>query len=153
MITDPKSWSVDGNPIPMAFSDSSMEQILSKSFKIQFNGYKTIKVNLIPAEILRTLFKLLRQQQKVHYSETGRNAERKKKTSLVKISYENFLRPQFCRYIFPHNLTVSLQYHYTNFSNFRGTQRQFSKNICSEDDLRFRIFGTFLVKFLTCDLS
>ena len=137
----------------MAFSDSSMEQILSKSFKIQFNGYKTIKINLIPAEILRTLFKLLRQHQKVHYSETGRNAERKKKTSLVKISYENFLRPQFCRYIFPHNLTVSLQYHYPNFSNFRGTQRQFSKNICSEDDLRFRIFGTFLVKFLTCDLS
>ena len=134
----------------MAFSDSSMEQILSKSFKIQFNGYKTIKINLIPAEILRTLFKLLRQQQKVHYSETGRNAERKKKTSLVKISYENFLRPQFCRYIFPHNLTVSLQYHYTNFSNFRGTQRQFSKNICSEDDLRSRIFGTFFVKFLAC---
>ena len=25
LITDPKSWSVDGNPIPMAFSDSSME--------------------------------------------------------------------------------------------------------------------------------
>ena len=24
----------------------------------------------------------------------------------------------------------------------RGTQRQFSENICSEDDLRSRIFGT-----------
>ena len=32
----------------------------------------------------------------------------------------------------------------------RGTQRQFSENICSEDDLRSRIFGTFLVKFLAC---
>ena len=32
----------------------------------------------------------------------------------------------------------------------RGTQRQFSENICSEDDLRSIIFGTFLVKFLTC---
>ena len=32
----------------------------------------------------------------------------------------------------------------------RGTQRQFSENICSEDDLRSRIFGTFLVKFLVC---
>ena len=31
---------------------------------------------------------------------------------------------------------------------FRGTQRQFSENICSEDDLRSRIFGTFCVKFL-----
>ena len=30
----------------------------------------------------------------------------------------------------------------------RGTQRQFSENICSEDDLRSRIFGTFFVKFL-----
>ena len=32
----------------------------------------------------------------------------------------------------------------------RGTQRQFSGNICSEDDLRTRIFGTFVVKFLAC---
>ena len=32
----------------------------------------------------------------------------------------------------------------------RGTQRQFSENICSEDDLRSRIFGTFAVKFLAC---
>ena len=34
--------------------------------------------------------------------------------------------------------------------NARGTQRQFSENICSEDDLRSRIFGTFVVKFLAC---
>ena len=32
----------------------------------------------------------------------------------------------------------------------RGTQRQFSENICSEDDLRSRIFGTFVVKCLAC---
>ena len=32
----------------------------------------------------------------------------------------------------------------------RGTQRQFSENICLEDDLRSRIFGTFFVKFLAC---
>ena len=32
----------------------------------------------------------------------------------------------------------------------RGTQRQFSENICSEDDLRSRIFGIFVVKFLAC---
>ena len=33
----------------------------------------------------------------------------------------------------------------------RGTQRQFSENICSEDDFRSRIFGTaFVVKFLAC---
>ena len=30
----------------------------------------------------------------------------------------------------------------------RGTQRQFLENICSEDDLRSRIFETFVVKFL-----
>ena len=33
---------------------------------------------------------------------------------------------------------------------FRGTQCQFSENICSEDDLRSRIFGTFVAKFLAC---
>ena len=32
----------------------------------------------------------------------------------------------------------------------QGTQRQFSENICSEDDLRPRIFGTLVVKFLAC---
>ena len=32
----------------------------------------------------------------------------------------------------------------------RGTQGQFSEDICSKDDLRSRIFGTFLVKFLAC---
>ena len=32
--------------------------------------------------------------------------------------------------------------------NVKGTQRQFSENIRSEDDLRSRIFGTFVVKFL-----
>ena len=32
----------------------------------------------------------------------------------------------------------------------RGTQHQFSENICSQDDLRSRIFGTFVVKFLAC---
>ena len=32
----------------------------------------------------------------------------------------------------------------------RGTQRKFLDNICSEDDLRSRIFGTFVAKFLAC---
>ena len=31
-----------------------------------------------------------------------------------------------------------------------GTQRQFSENICSEDDLRSRIFGTVVVKVFAC---
>ena len=40
---------------------------------------------------------------------------------------------------------------FTNYMNtIRGTQRQFSENICSEYDLRARIFGTFFVKFLAC---
>ena len=29
-------------------------------------------------------------------------------------------------------------------------ERQFSENMCSKDDLRSRIFGTFVVKFLAC---
>ena len=42
--------------------------------------------------------------------------------------------------------------------DFTGTHKElsgapndnFRKNICSEDDLRSRIFGTFVVKFLVC---
>ena len=36
------------------------------------------------------------------------------------------------------------------FDTVRGTKRQFSENICWEDDLRSRIFGTFVLKFLAC---
>ena len=32
----------------------------------------------------------------------------------------------------------------------RGTQRQFAEKICSGDDLRSKIFGTFAAKFLAC---
>ena len=32
----------------------------------------------------------------------------------------------------------------------RDTQRQFSENICLEEDLRSRIFGAFIAKFLAC---
>ena len=28
--------------------------------------------------------------------------------------------------------------------------KKFSENVCSEDDLRSRLFGTFVVKFLAC---
>ena len=32
----------------------------------------------------------------------------------------------------------------------KGTQRQFLENICSEDNLRSGIFGTFVVKLIAC---
>ena len=36
-------------------------------------------------------------------------------------------------------------------ANFTGAPNgNFRENICSEDDLRTRIFGTFVVKFLAC---
>ena len=34
----------------------------------------------------------------------------------------------------------------------RGTQSQFLENICSENDLRSRILGTFVVKLLACQV-
>ena len=34
--------------------------------------------------------------------------------------------------------------------SLRGTQRQFLENICLENNLRSRILGTFVVKFLAC---
>ena len=39
---------------------------------------------------------------------------------------------------------------YSSDANIQGHQRQFSENICSEDNLRSGIFGTFVVKFLAC---
>ena len=43
-----------------------------------------------------------------------------------------------------------VHYYITQMRFYRGTQRQFSEYICLEDDLRSRIFGTFVVKFLAC---
>ena len=42
------------------------------------------------------------------------------------------------------------RFHLNGHTIGRDTQRQLSENICSEDDLRTRIFGTFVVKFLAC---
>ena len=48
-----------------------------------------------------------------------------------------------------HFTSVRTENHW-GIKRIRGTQRQFSENICSEDDLRSRIFGTSVVKFLAC---
>ena len=48
---------------------------------------------------------------------------------------------------FASGLLLKKKYHCPSFS---GTQRQFSENVCSEDELRSRTFGTFVVKFLAC---
>ena len=58
-------------------------------------------------------------------------------------------------YLFPaRNLMAFASHEYEEIfifeDLFRGTQRQFSENICSEDDLRSRIFGAFVVKFRAC---
>ena len=54
----------------------------------------------------------------------------------------------------PLNVALKLNRFVNVTSSFnRGTQRQSSENICSEDDLRSRIFGTFVVKFLLACLS
>ena len=47
-------------------------------------------------------------------------------------------------------LKVKLKFATLNVRIVRGTQRQFSEIISSEDDLRSRIFATFVVKFLAC---
>ena len=56
------------------------------------------------------------------------------------------------RHIFKRELLLNWLNMVLNFSflqrNNRDTQRQFSENIRSEDDLRPRILGTFVVKFL-----
>ena len=44
----------------------------------------------------------------------------------------------------------SLQWNLCVLTSLRGAQGQFSENICSEDDVRSRIYGTFVVKYLCC---
>jgi len=46
------------------------------------------------------------------------------------------------------SLNVDIGREQQNSYHGMGTQRQFSENICSEDDLRCRIFGTLVVTFL-----
>ena len=45
---------------------------------------------------------------------------------------------------------MEIIWHFFNAPVVRATQRQVSENICSKDDLRSRIFGTFVVKCLAC---
>ena len=57
--------------------------------------------------------------------------------------------------IFPENPLINLFRYYSaqpvSILTFaRGTQRQFSENICSVDDLISGIFGTFIVNFFAC---
>ena len=59
--------------------------------------------------------------------------------SINKLLLNNIKHVTTCLYLRPSNKARS-----------RGMQRQFLENICSEDDWRSRIFGTFVVKFLAC---
>ena len=45
---------------------------------------------------------------------------------------------------------VPLETGYRENYNIYSGAPNFRENICSEDDLRTRIFGTFVVKFLAC---
>ena len=48
-------------------------------------------------------------------------------------------------FLVPHLISST---HWFYHAHIRGTQLQFSEIICLEGDLRFRIFWTFVVKFL-----
>ena len=50
----------------------------------------------------------------------------------------------------PHSLTLLPKDDNLDFQFSGAPNDNFRKNICSEDDLRSRIFGTFVVKFLAC---
>ena len=52
-----------------------------------------------------------------------------------------------CSFLHPQFLLVKSLFDQT-FDTARGTQRQFSKNIYLEDDLKSRIFGTFKISCL-----
>ena len=86
--------------------------------------------------------------------------EAKKMKCYKRLIYKQFVQvsgvcgPQFLSNLpkrFTHLYRASESFVSTSgCTNIRGTQRQFSENICSEDDSRSRIFGTSAVKFLAC---
>ena len=60
-----------------------------------------------------------------------------------------------CPWILSNNLINNVQINrnatdYGNSNNTGAPNDNFGKNICSEDDVRSRIFETFVVKFLAC---
>ena len=72
-----------------------------------------------------------------------------------------FSKLQGLQYYFPENFKCKLKFyesehfsdsslHHQGLENSGAPNDNFRKNICSEDDLRARIFGTFVVKFLAC---
>ena len=61
--------------------------------------------------------------------------------ALFRLCFRNVL----FRYVLIYNLEVSFNFHFTGAPN-----GNFRENIRSEDDLRSRIFGVFVVKFLAC---
>ena len=70
-----------------------------------------------------------------------------------------FSKVQGLQYYFPENFKCKLKFyesehfsdsslHHPDLENSGAPNDNFRKNICSEDDLRARIFETFVVKFL-----
>ena len=69
----------------------------------------------------------------------------------VNIGYKQF--PEFDVRNDPETVYARFSKYAKRFKNNHLTgapNDNFRKNICSEDDLRSRIFGTFVVKFLAC---
>ena len=64
---------------------------------------------------------------------------------LLSVDFTSYLHLPFCSYRFLRALHESFTWVFSGAPNVN-----FRKNICSEDDLRSRIFGTFVVKFLAC---
>ena len=53
-------------------------------------------------------------------------------------------------HVFSRTEALDLRVFINAYSINGGTQGQFLENICSEDDLRSRIFVTFVLRFLAC---
>ena len=67
------------------------------------------------------------------------------KTSLLS-SVEGSIIGHVVQVVVVHSLSASKSDRQHLVAYYKGTQRQISENICSEDDLRSRIFGTFCCK-------
>ena len=88
---------------------------------------------------------LIRSTKETHLKKEPRGCSGSlySRPTLISSPNHKFDVPVSLRY---HNIAKSIIYRHI----VKGTQRQFSENIFSEDDFRSRIFGAFVVKFLAC---
>ena len=127
------------NPIPVLLLSFESQTVVFQLFDFHLRKFKKfiIKKVLLPQSDVPTL------------NLTMASCWRWRKNTLIMAMHLSWVMTMIRSAKQCMNICGAYEYHVSIAIN-RGTERQFSENICWVDDLRSRIFGTFDVKFLAC---